>query len=46
MLEARRVRFGLLLGATYALLLVVLGYRVYEDASIPWAVWRSASQRN
>ncbi|GIV25795.1 MAG: hypothetical protein KatS3mg026_1487 [Bacteroidia bacterium] len=35
MLEARRVRFGLLLGATYALLLVVLGYRVYEDASIP-----------
>ncbi len=29
------IRFALLLGATYALLLIVLGYRVYEDASIP-----------
>lgn len=29
------MRFWLLLAATYAVLLIVVGYRVYEDASIP-----------
>lgn len=33
------LRFWLLLGATYALLLITIGFRVYEDAAIPpWAL--------
>lgn len=33
------LRFGLLLGTTYALLLITIGFRIYEDAAIPpWAL--------
>lgn len=32
---ADKLRFWALLGATYALLLITLGFQLYEDASIP-----------